>query len=117
MVQIKTQQKISLERLVKLSRITNKSCSDVSQDKSVQCQALQLLVALLLSLRHQLALSEEQRLGPHEGLVLLQLRLGEVLLQQAGHHAASLVYAGLQCLCLLKLLQQFLSLVLYIFLQ
>ena len=75
----------------------------------MKVQSLQLLLGVLQPLGDQLDLSHQQRLRLHEDLVLLVLRLGEVLEQQAGHGIASLVDAAFQHFRLLKLLQQLLS--------
>ena len=77
----------------------------------MEVQSLQLLLGLVESLRDQLGLSPQQRLGLHEHLVLLVLGLGEVLEQQAGHGIASLVDAAFQHFRLLELLQELLPLI------
>ena len=83
----------------------------------MKVQSLQLLLGLLQSLGDQLDLGHQQRLRLHEDLVLLVLRLGEVLEQQAGHGIASLVDAAFQHFRLLQLLQQLLSFIFYILLK
>ena len=78
----------------------------------MKVQSLQLLLGVLQPLGDQLDLSHQQGLRLHEDLVLLVLRLGEVLEQQAGHGIASLVDAAFQHFGLLELLQQLLSFIL-----
>lgn len=84
----------------------------VKKSKFVKTHSIELLLASAQPLGEHLVLEEEHGLGLHEGGELLELGLGEVLAQHAGHYRPPLLDAGLQGLRLVELIQQLLTFVL-----
>ena len=87
------------------------------ESEFVERDGVQLLLSETQSLRQHLGLEQQQGLGPHEGVELLELGLGEVVQQGAGHHAAAPLQRALQTLGLAQLLRQLLPLVLQTLLE